>query len=411
MKSPPFFFKKICLGFLSALVLVALAHAAGYKRVHNFGSGLDGSNPSGPLAFDAALNSYGTTAAGGAFGFGTVFMIAPSGEEQILWNFTGGSDGAYPYGGVVVDLAGNLYGTTVAGGSGFCAGDGCGVVFELTNSGDSWDLVPIYSFTGGNDGFGPGSTLQWDGRGNFYGTTPDGGEYGYGVIYEISQSNDGWRFRTLHAFTGNKDGAVGSLGALAGDYFGNLYGTTELGGDFGAGTVYQLSPIGEGASRSWKFTTLYQFQGMPDAANPYGGLALDEAENLYGTTYFGGQFGMGTVFQLARGSNGAWQENVLYDFQGGTDGSFPTSTLLFSEDPDSFYGTTTTGGRPSCDCGTAFSLKLAHGHWQEKIVHDFGRGRDGSYPSYGFSTALGVFWGTTPAGGTDGGGTLFHLAQ
>ncbi len=400
--------QKTCLLLTTATILAGLAHAAGYKRFYNFGSGLDGINPSGPLSFDAAENAYGTTAAGGDFGLGTVFMITPSGEEQIIWSFTGGPDGSDPHGGVILDFDGNLYGTAVAGGSGFCSGDGCGVVFKLTNSGGTWNAFPIYSFTGGDDGFGPGSPLIWDTAGNLYGTAPDGGKDGNGVVFELSPTDNGWQQRVLHAFTGKRDGAVGSLGALLMDSAGNIYGTSELGGDAGAGAVYELSPTGKG---SWKFTTLYDFKGMPDAANPYGGLVLDNIGNLYGTTYFGGELGMGTVFQLSHGPNGAWQENILYSFQGGTDGSFPTSTPFFAYPFTTLYGTTTTGGRPSCDCGTIFSLKFSHGTWKEKIDHLFGKGRDGSYPIYGLTAADGVLWGTTPVGGTDSGGTLFQLTH
>ena len=391
------------------LTLLGLCHAAGYQRIYNFGAGLDGNNPASRLVFDAAGNAYGTTAAGGDSDLGTIFMVTPSGDEQILYSFEGGGDGSDPHGGVILDAAGNLYGTAVAGGyGGICAGDGCGVVFELTNSNGRWTLITLYSFLGENDGWGPGSPLIWDGAGNLYGTAPDGGKNGNGVVFELSPTQSGWKQRVLHAFTGKKDGAVGSLGALLIDDAGNLFGTAELGGgDARAGSVYELSPTGQG---SWKFTTLYDFKGTPDAASPYGGLIADNAGNLYGTTYFGGQDGMGTVYQLSHGPNGAWQENILYNFQGGTDGSFPTSTLLFTN-PSTLIGTTTTGGRPSCDCGAVFTLKFSHGRWKEKLGHLFGKGRDGSYPTYGLTfDPAGNLWGTTPVGGNDGGGTLFEFA-
>jgi len=170
--------------------------------------------------------------------------------------------------------------------------------------------------------------------------------------------------------------------------------------------VYKLSPNGHG---SFKLTVLYDFQGMPDAANPYGGLISDAAGNLYGTTYFGGAAGMGAVFELTPGPNGTWQENILYNFQGGTDGSFPTTTLLF-DSTFRLYGTTSTGGRPSCDCGTVFSFTLSRGHWKEKLLHHFGVRHDGSYPNYGLSfDAAGNLYGTTPVGGTGGQGMVFQL--
>lgn len=400
---------RIVFVFAAVVILSVVSHAAAYKKVYSFAGGFDGSDPASPLIFDSAGNAYGTTAAGGDSDLGTIFMITPSGEEQVLYSFEGGGDGSDPHGGVILDAAGNLYGTAVAGGfGGICAGDGCGVVFELQNSGGNWSLITLYNFTGLDDGFGPGSPLIFDSAGNLYGTAPDGGAHSAGVVFKLFPMNGGWVLKVIHAFTGGKDGAVGSLGALLLDAAGNLYGTTELGGGpAGTGSVYRLSPNGHGAFKS---TVLYDFQGMPDGANSYGGLISDAAGNLYGTTYFGGASGMGTVFQLTPGPNGTWQENILYNFQGGTDGSFPTTTLLF-DSAFTLYGTTSTGGRPSCDCGTVFSLKLSRGHWKEKLLHHFGVGRDGSYPIYGLTfDAAGNLYGTTPVGGANGQGLVFQVA-
>lgn len=393
--------------FAAVTILATASQAATYKMLYNFAGGTDGSDPATRLTFDGAGNAYGTTAAGGDFDFGTVFMLAPSGQETVLYSFTGGGDGLDPHGGVTLDGAGNLYGTTVAGGfGGLCAGDGCGVIFELTPSGGGWTETTLYSFTGMNDGFGPGGGLVFDSAGNLFGTTPDGGANSFGVVFKLSPLAQGWQYEVIHNFTGGKDGAVGSLGLLLFDAAGNLYGVTELGGAHGAGAVYKLSPT---SGKRWKSTVLYGFKGTPDAANPYGGLISDAAGNLYGTTYFGGQYGMGAVFQLIPGPDGTWQENILYSFQGGTDGSFPTTTLLFNS-PSSLYGTTSTGGRPSCDCGTVFRLTLTKGNWKEKIVHFFGKGRDGSYPNYGLTLdQAGNLYGTTPVGGAGGQGIVFQL--
>jgi uncharacterized repeat protein (TIGR03803 family) len=398
---------RVCAALALAVILANVSSAATYERVYSFTGGTDGGDPATPLTFDNAGNAYGTTAAGGDFDLGTVFMLTPTGQETVLYSFTGGSDGQDPHGGVTLDSAGNLYGTTVAGGSGgLCAGDGCGVVFELTPSGGSWTETTLYSFKGLNDGFGPGGGLVFDTAGNLYGTTPDGGAHSAGVVFELSPAKYGWRHKVIHTFTGGKDGAVGSLGSLLFDAAGNLYGVTELGGANGAGAVYELSPTQRGP---WKTTVLYDFKGMPDAANPYGGLIFDKAGNLYGTTYFGGTNGMGTVFQLIPGPNRTWQENVLHSFQGGTDGSFPTSTLVFNA-AGSLYGTTSTGGRPSCDCGTVFKLTLSRGGWSERIVHLFGVGRDGSSPNYGLTfDHAGNLYGTTPVGGSVGQGIVFQF--
>lgn len=394
------------LALAIVVVLINTAAAASYQRVYSFGMGSDGSDPATPLTFDSAGNAYGTTAAGGVFNFGSVFMLTPSGMETVLYSFTGGGDGLDPHGGVILDNAGNLYGTTVAGGfGGFCAGDGCGVIFELSLQNGTWTEITLYAFKGLNDGFGPGSGLIFDREGNLYGTTPDGGRHSAGVVFELSPRKNSWQYKVIHAFTGKKEGGVGSLGSLLLDAAGNLYGVTELGGANGSGAVYKLSPAGKGP---WPTSVLYEFQGTPDAANPYGGLIFDTAGNLYGTTYFGGATGMGAVFQLAPQQNGTWQESVLYSFQGGTDGSFPTSTLIFDR-AGNLWGTTSTGGRPSCDCGTVFKLTLA-GTWSEKIVHSFGKDRDGYSANYGLTFSPdGNFYGTTPAGGYLGQGTIFQI--
>ncbi|MBZ5664516.1 MAG: hypothetical protein LAO30_07925 [Acidobacteriia bacterium] len=401
------FTSRACAALAFAIILANVSSAITYKRIYNFTGGADGGDPATPLTFDSAGNAYGTTAAGGDFDFGTVFMLTPSGQETVLYSFTGGGDGLDPHGGVILDSAGNLYGTTVAGGfGGLCAGDGCGVIYKLSPSDGGWTQTTLYSFKGLKDGFGPGSGLIFDSAGNLYGTTPDGGAHLAGVVFELSPQAHGWQYKVIHTFTGGKDGAVGSLGSLLMDAAGNLYGVAELGGTNGAGSVYELSPTARGP---WKTTVLYDFKGMPDAANPYGGLIFDKAGNLYGTAYFGGASGMGAIFQLTPGPNGTWQENVLYSFQGGTDGSFPTTTLVFNA-AGSLYGTTSTGGRPSCDCGTVFKLSLAGGSWNEKIVHFFGKGRDGSSPNYGLTfDQAGNLYGTTPVGGNGGQGTVFQV--
>jgi uncharacterized repeat protein (TIGR03803 family) len=176
---------------------------------------------------------------------------------------------------------------------------------------------------------------------------------------------------------------------------------TELGGANSAGTIYKLGK----SAGSWQLTTLYAFKGQPDAAFPYGGLTADKAGNLYGTTYYGGTSGVGTVFELS--SHG--HESVLYNFKGGTDSSSSTSTLMF-DDAGNLYGTASAGGNPGCDCGTVFELSPSGGTWTEKVLHRFGTSPDGAYPYYGMSAdANGNFYSTTAAGGTGGGGIVFSF--
>lgn len=402
---------RVCAIFAAVTMIASVSWAiTGYMKVYSFTGGTDGRDPATALTFDSAGNAYGTTAAGGDFDLGAVFKLTPSGDgfvQTVIYSFSGGNDGSDPHGGVTLGPDGNLYGTAVAGGSGgFCTGDGCGVVFKLTPSGDQWFETTLYSFKGGTDGWGPGSRVVFDAAGNLFGTTPNGGSHSFGTIFKLTRTANGtWRERIIHNFTGGKDGATGSLGDLIFDAAGNIYGIAEQGGANGFGTVYKLSPSPTGG---WILTTLYAFKGMPDAAFPFGGLIFDAAGNLYGTTFFGGTAGMGTVFQLTRGPNGKWQENVLYNFLGGTDGSLPTSTLIFDA-KGRLFGTTSAGGHVSCDCGTVFRLTLSGGSWIEKIVHFFG-GSDGFAPNYGLTfNPAGDLFGATPAGGTFHKGMIFKF--
>ncbi|MGA7382330.1 MAG: choice-of-anchor tandem repeat GloVer-containing protein [Terriglobales bacterium] len=393
----------------AAALLVSGAWAASNgKLVYSFSGGDDGSDPATQLTFDSTGNGYGTTVSGGSFGFGTVFelqrLAGGNFQEVVLYSFSGGADGRNPYGGVTFDGNGNLYGTTVSGGSGgVCSGDGCGVVFELTNSGGNWTESVLYNFTGHNDGSGPGGGVVFDKTGKLYGTTPDGGQFSEGVVYELSLQGSTWQQTVIHAFTGGNDGGVGSLGLLLLDGSGNLYGVSEEGGAHSAGTVFRASPAGGG---KWNFATLYAFKGMPDAAFPYGGLITDGKNNLYGTTYYGGTDGVGTVFKLDGTSK---KESVLYSFQEGTDGGYPTSTLVF-DTAGNLYGTTSMGGFPDCDCGTVFELSPAKGGVKETILHRFKEKPDGGYPYYGLNPdPSGNLFSTTASGGNSEAGIVFEF--
>jgi len=384
-------------------MLPAIAHhraGSDTERVlYNFTGGNDGGNAATGVTFDKSGSMYGTTVVGGAYNCGTVFKLAPQGsswQESALYSFTCYGDGKNPHGGVTLDR-GNLVGTTVAGGTGgSCAGDGCGVVFQLKPAAEA----VLHSFTGGNDGFGPGGGVTLDATGNLFGTTPDGGASSQGVVYEVTRSGRRWSEHVIHAFTGGKDGGVGSLGLLL--LQGSaLYGVSELGGAHGAGTIFKIS----GANKQWTLTTLYAFKGAPDAAFPYGGLVADTSGNLFGTTYYGGTSGQGTVFELVRNARG-YRERVLYSFKGGSDGSSSTSTLVFAGSGD-LYGTTSAGGG-SCDCGTIFKVNPKTG--QETVLHSFGGGSDGQYSYYGLTPdASGTLFGTTVAGGLNNQGVVFSF--
>ena len=393
------------------------------KVVHSFTGGNDGIDPAATLARDPAGNLYGTTVSGGTGtlctnGCGTVFELSPVAggkwKETVLYSFTGGSDGKNPYGGVTLDSKGDLYGTTVSGGSGgTCSGDGCGVVFLLSKSGKRWVETVMYNFTGGKDGFGPGGTVVFDSAGNLYGTTPDGGNrqkcngIGCGVVYQISPvRGGGWKQTVLHTFTGGADGAVGSLGPLLVDKAGNVFGVAELGGDPSCqcGAVFKLTAV----SGKWNFKTLDAFKGTPQAGFPYGGVISDSKGNLYGTTYYGGANGAGSVFKLTR-SAGKSTESVLYSFTGGSDGGSPTTTLMFDANGN-LYGTTSAGGDSNGD-GVVFKLTPeSGGKWKESVAHQFGAKGDGANPYYGLvRNKDGVLFGTTAVGGGSGQGVVFQI--
>ncbi|MGE5206863.1 MAG: choice-of-anchor tandem repeat GloVer-containing protein [Chlamydiota bacterium] len=248
--------------------------------LYNFAGNSDGANPSAGLARDPQGNLYGTTYSGGASGYGTVFKVAPTGTETVLYSFTGGSDGANPTWGLIRDPQGNLYGTTYSGGA-----SGYGTVFKVTPTGTK---TVLYSFAGGSDdGAHPEAGLIRDPMGNLYGTTGSGGGSNQGTVFKVTQTGTE---TVLYIFSGGADGANPSA-PLTRDPQGNLYGTTHSGGAYGYGTVFKVTPTGTE-------TVLYSFTGGADGANPIGGLARDPMGNLYGTAYSGGASGYGTVFKL-----------------------------------------------------------------------------------------------------------------
>lgn len=275
--------------------------------LHNFGGHGDGTSPTAGLTWDAAGNLYGADTRG-AGGNGHVFQLTPnldgSWTETILHTFKGDKDGAYPdTGNLIFDAAGNLYGTTAAGGGRDCtewgAGEwpGCGTVFEFTpNTDGTWTEKVLHRFSG-PDGEAPENALIFDNSGNLYGTTLFGGAYGAGTVFELTPNADGgWKEKLLYQFTGGNDGANPYARGIF-DSAGNLYGTTSSGGAYGYGNVFELMPSTNGR---WKERVLHQFTGGSDGANPYAGLIFDAAGNLYGTAISGGNSGNGVVFEIVR---------------------------------------------------------------------------------------------------------------
>jgi uncharacterized repeat protein (TIGR03803 family) len=386
------------------LMLTAGGWAASSEKVlFDFTVGSDGAYPTSGLVFDTKGNLYGTTENGGANFYGTVFQLTHSKSgwtENVLYSFTNGSDGAYPSGALVFDKAGNLYGTAVSGGSTSCS-NGCGTVFELVpGSGGSWTFSVIYSFTGGKDGFAPAyGSLILDKAGNLYGTAEMGGK-GAGTVFELIHSKGGWKEKTLYQFAGGSDAGF-PLAGLSWDAASNLYGATVRGGTSNAGAVFQLKHIKAG----WKEKVIYSFTGGNDGAYPeYGGVTLNAAGDVYGAVAGGGASGQGVVFELKPSKSG-WKESVLYSFTGGSDGGQPFAGLTFNP-AGNLFGATAYGANGD---GTVFELAHTKSGWKESTLHIFAVS-DGAFP-YG-SVVLdgkGRLYGTTFRGGSGSAGVVFEV--
>jgi uncharacterized repeat protein (TIGR03803 family) len=388
------------MSVMLALTLVGGASAQGkYKKLYVFSGGSDGGEPHSNLIFDAAGNLYGTTFWGG------VFKLTPnldgSWGESVLSSLVGSTAG------LIVDAAGNLYGTTT--------GDyvSPGAVFQLKPNPDgTWTYSTIYSFTGGNDGATPMAGLVFDAAGNLYGTTSSGGAGGNGTVFRLTPNPDGsWQVFLVHNFLFNgKYGAHPNAG-LVFDAAGDLYGTTTDGGTYGYGTVFQLKFVNTQYGWEWRLHPLHQFTGGNDGANPYAGLIFDAAGNLYGATANGGIYGVGasgygTVFQLKPNPDGTWTEQVLHQFTRGQDGANPSANLIFDA-VGNLYGTTQSGGARFG--GTVFQLKPNQGReWTIHTLYSFGQPAHGPQGGLIFDTA-GNLYGTTDIGGKWNWGVVFEV--
>jgi uncharacterized repeat protein (TIGR03803 family) len=303
----------------------------------------DGTWPNAGLTLDAAGNLYGTTwNGGGASSYGTVFQLAPGAgntwTETVLHGFGENGDGHYPYAvGLIFDAAGNLYGTTLRGSE----HDG-GTVFKLMpGGGGTWTETVLNRFGDlPRRGSHSQAGLIFDTAGNLYGTTEAGGAYRCGTVFKLTPNTDGrWTETVLHSFKGS-DGRS-PYASLIFDTAGNLYGTTYKGGAHGLGTVFKITP---GANGTWAETVLHSFGAGGDGYYPYASLIFDAVGNLYGTTSWGGSNGnYGVVFQLVPGVGGKWKEKVLHSFGASGDGVYPYAGLIFDADGN-LYGTTSQGG-------------------------------------------------------------------
>lgn len=313
------------------------------KVLHSFGHGTDGSTPESSVILNAAGNLFGTTFAGGASNSGTVFEISAKGAEVVLYSFAGGTDGANPIAGLAMDKAGNLYGTTSAGGT-FSAG----TVFKVSPSGKH---TVLYNFGQTvNDGSTPVAGVTLDAKGNLYGTTSLAGTSGYGTVFQLKPSGAAWSEVILHQFELQSDGGTPYAGLIF-DRSGNLYGAATQGGDGsgGGGTVFELTPSGGG----WNFQVLYGLAGW-NISGTFRDLLYDNSTGvIYATTHCDGVDVAGTVYELTP-SGGSWLYTQLYTFTGGTDGLYSFSNLVMDKAGD-VYGTTDLGG--GNDMGVIFQVK------------------------------------------------------
>jgi uncharacterized repeat protein (TIGR03803 family) len=376
------------------------SHAQTFSVIYNFGgSGEGGLYPLAGLAIDAAGNLYGTASIGGSSGAGVVFKMTESGQETVLYSFTGGTDGANPEASLLMDSAGNLYGTTYAGGT-----NGIGTVFKLTQSGQE---TVLYNFAGGTaDGANPQASLIMDRAGNLYSTTYAGGAYGLGTVFELSKNG---KETVLHSFGAGTDGASPVAGVTM-DAGGNLYGTTSAGGTYTYGTVFQLTPVPvlltSSLSPRYRESILHNFTHQDDGDVPYAGLIFDRNGNLYGAATGGGVNSGGTIFELTP-SAGGWNFTVVYGIAGwDISGAFQD---LYMDASGNLWGTTHCDG--TYQAGTVYELTNSRGTWNYTSIYVFTGGNDGlySYSNLVFDTQ-GNLYGTTKQGGDDYGfGVVFKI--
>jgi uncharacterized repeat protein (TIGR03803 family) len=383
----------ICLSFL----LMVPAFASTVKILFSPKKN-QGSHPWGTPVFDSAGNLYGTLQQGGAKcadfrrGCGSVFQLAPQSDgawkPQIIHYFLGGTDGYLVYAGVIVDAAGNLYGTTGAGGA-----DNYGVAYELSPGASGWTETLLHSFASGTgDGEYP-NPLVFDQSGNLYGTSYRGlNPCADGTVFELSPNGrSGWIENQLGCFPGTGGGAAYLSAPVIFDPSGNIYSTSYLGGPNGSGTVFELSPSGG----SWKETILYTFASNQQVY-PWPPLVRDEQGNLYGVIY-------GGVFELSP-SGGGWSYSTIY--KSGTDPHAILPTWLIIDAAGNLYGTALGGASSNCHgggCGAVFKLTQGKNGWQLTDLYDFPGGVGGEAPYGGLvMDQAGNLYGTTYFGGRKG---------
>jgi uncharacterized repeat protein (TIGR03803 family) len=373
-----------------------------------FPGGPAGAYPAAGLVRDVKGNLYGVTSQGGTCGSpvlnGVVFRLSPPAAGKTAWTETVLLDfcaqGGAPEGTLVMDASGALYGTAYDGGK-----HGLGTVFKLAPppaGKTKWTATVLLDFDG-TAGAYPYGGLAADSAGNLYGTTSQGGT-GAGVVFKLTKpavATGKWVASVLHRFVATSDGFFPFLGSLAIDGTGAVYGTNSGGGAHGYGTVFRLTPPKAGKT-AWGFSVLYAFAAGDDGSTPKGGVILDSAGAVYGTTYGGTPGGWGSVFKLTPPAKAAdaWTETQIKVFMGGSDGGLPYAALTWGPG-GVLYGTASNVFALSPDTG---------GGWSYSVLHAFGAAGDGNIPEGPMILdAAGDLYGTTYSGGSND-GTVFMVA-
>jgi uncharacterized repeat protein (TIGR03803 family) len=387
-----------------------MANASRYVESidHDFAGPPDGAIPTGNLVLDTAGNVYGTTSEGGdpSRNCGIVYKLTPSGSgyaETVILTFVG-DNGCAPSAGLLA-VKHSFFGTTSLGGDSV---SGVGVAFELTPSKTGYRETILHEFSPGRDGVNPVGTLTLGNDGALFGMTYAGGLNEAGTVFKLTPSGTGYTETVILDF-GSPTGGQSPLGSLTFDArTGTLYGTTSRGGAQGRGTVFSLTPSGA----SYNVKLLYSFTKSSGGV-PYGNLIL-RGSSLYGVTELGGrgQNSLGVVYRLSPSGSG-YVETTLHDFSGRRlqDGQLPGPGLLMDKAGD-LFGTTEAGGMgPSGGYGLVFELVPSGTHYTEHILHAFAGGADGGSPSGGLVAARdGTLYGTTDFGGGSAEvGTVFQL--
>ena len=390
------FARHVVLFFLLCGAVIARAQSATYVDLHDFGSGLDGQDAEAGVTFDKAGDAFGTTERGGANDLGMVWEVTAGGTYKDLHDFGSSTDGAEPYGNLVFDSAGDIFGTAAESGA-----HQYGMIWEITAAGQYKDLHD-FDWT---DGAYPYAGASLDAKGDLFGTANQGGANSLGMIWEITSSGT---FKDLHDFGATGDGEYPRAG-VSFDSAGNAYGTAFEGGANGGGMVWEITASG-GA-----YSDLHDFGAGTDGGLPYAGVAIDSNGNLYGTTSEGGAntsadqgMGGGMIWEIT--SSRAYKD--LHDFGGSGDGLYSGAGVSFDSKGD-LFGTTGWGGvntEANFGNGGGVVWEIGSSGTYQKL-HDFGAGEDGSLPFVGVTVgADGNLYGATSQGGANDSGMLWGLS-